>query len=295
MPRRADLGEFLSSRRARLRPADVGLAPGGGLRRVPGLRREELAFLAGISVEYYVRLEQGRTPNVSDAVLGAVADVLRLDEDERAHLHRLARRPAVRPRRPQTQQVRPGMLQLLRAVGDSTPAFVFGRRMDVLAWNRLACALIADFDALPPQHRNLARLLLLDDDVVRLYPDREFVAKETVGHLRLDAGLHPDDPKLAALVGELSLNSEEFRRHWSRHTVKSKSHGYKRFAHPVVGRLTLNYETLHLPDDSEQFLIVYSAVQGSPDEERLHLLNSWHGQDTKGVHISPDRTSVDGV
>ncbi|WP_326794469.1 helix-turn-helix transcriptional regulator [Streptomyces sp. NBC_01808] len=290
MTRRTDLREFLSSRRARLRPEDVGFAPGGGLRRVPGLRREELAFLAGISAEYYVRLEQGRTPNVSADVLDAVADVLRLDADERAHLHRIARHPTTPPRRPRAQHVRPGMLQVLHAMGDSTPAFVFGRRMDILAWNRLACALITDFGALPPQRRNVARLVLLDEDVVRLYPDREFVARDTVGHLRVDAGRNPDDPKLAALVGELSLKSEEFRKHWASHTVKSKSHGYKRIDHPVVGRLTLNFETLHLPDDPEQFLTVYTAPAGSPDAERLRLLSSWQGQ---GNEAAPAARAAD--
>lgn len=283
MARRADLAAFLSSRRARLRPEDVGLAPGSGPRRVPGLRREELAYLAGISVEYYVRLEQGRR-NVSDAVLDAVATALRLTEDERTHLHRLARQPAA-PRQPRTQQVRPGTLHLLQALRDCTPAFVFGRRMDILAWNRLACALITDFDALPVQRRNLARLVLLDENVVRLYPDRDFVAKDTVGHLRMDAGRNPDDPQLAALVGELSLKSEEFRRHWSMHTVKSKSHGYKRFDHPIVGALILNFETLHLPDDPEQYLTIYTAVPGSPDEERLRILNSWYDQTTTGIKI----------
>ncbi|MCT2589340.1 helix-turn-helix transcriptional regulator [Streptomyces sp. N2-109] len=279
MNRRADLGEFLRSRRALLSPEDVGFAPGSGPRRVPGLRREEVAYLAGISVEYYVRLEQGRNPGVSDAVLDAVARVLRLDEDERTHLHRIARHPGHTARRERTrrappQQARPGIRQLLHAVGD-TPAFVFGRRMDILAWNRLAGALITDFDALPPHERNLARLVLLDEDVVRLYPDREFVAKDTVGHLRIDAGRNPDDPELAALVGELSLKSEEFRRHWSIHTVKSKSHGYKRFAHPVVGPMTLRFETLRLPDDPDQFLTVYTAGPGSADEECLRILASW--------------------
>ncbi|NGO73897.1 helix-turn-helix transcriptional regulator [Streptomyces boncukensis] len=275
---RTDVGEFLRSRRARLRPEDVGLAPGGGVRRVPGLRREELAYLAGISVEYYVRLEQGRKPGVSDAVLDSVARVLRLDEDERVHLHRIARHPHRRPRRERPQEVRPGMRQLLHAVGD-TPAFVFGRRMDILAWNRMACALmITELGALPQRERNLARLVLLDEDLVRLYPDREFVAKDTVGHLRVDAGRHPDDAELAALVGELSLKSEEFRKHWSMHTVKRKSYGHKNLAHPVVGPMRLQFETLHLPDDPEQCLTVYTAAPGSKDEESLRLLALWHAE-----------------
>lgn len=295
MKRRTELGEFLRSRRARLRPEEVGLAPGGGIRRVPGLRREELAYLAGISVEYYVRLEQGRNPGVSDAVLDSVARVLGLDEDERSHLHRLARQPAGGPRQDRPQQARPGLRQLLYTIGDA-PAFVFGRRMDILAWNQLACALITDFGALAPHERNLARLVLLDESVLRLYPDREFVVKDTVGHLRLDAGRHPDDPQLAALVGELSLKSEEFRRHWSMHTVKSKSHGYKRFEHPVVGALTLQYETLHLPDDSEQYLTVYTARPGTADAESLRILTSWYGDGTpRDRSFEPGRVRAPGT
>ncbi|PSK97961.1 helix-turn-helix protein [Murinocardiopsis flavida] len=278
--RRTDLGEFLRSRRARLQPEDVGLARGGGQRRVQGLRREELAYLTGISVDYYVRLEQGRSQNVSGAVLDAVARVLRLNEDERAHLRQIARHlPGPLDRAGaeggEAQEVRPGIRRLLDAV-EGTPAFVFGRRMDILAWNPLACALITDFGALPRRRCNLARLVLLDEDVVRLYPDREFVARDTVGHLRIDAGRHPDDPELATLIADLSAGSAEFRRHWSGYTVKSKSHGYKRFDHPAVGPMTLNYETLHVPDDPDQFLTVYTAPADSPAEECLRLLQKRH-------------------
>ncbi|MFB6720845.1 helix-turn-helix transcriptional regulator [Kribbella sp. NPDC056345] len=269
-----DLGEFLQTRRARLRPEEVGLAPGFGARRVPGLRREELAQLAGISVDYYVRLEQGRSSRVSDTVLDAVAGALQLTDDERVHLRRLAKPAKPRQRRAKPQTVRPGLLQLLNAVGD-TPAFIFGRRMEVLAWNSLACALIADFPALPPIRRNLARLILLDEDARSLYPNREHVTGDTVGYLRLDAGRYPDDPELTALIGELSMHSEEFRQHWAAHTVRQKKHGFKQFNHPLVGEFELAYETLMLPDDPDQLLTFYTAEPGSRAESNLKLLANW--------------------
>ncbi|MGI5212349.1 helix-turn-helix transcriptional regulator [Plantactinospora sp. CA-290183] len=272
MPHRIDIGGFLKSCRARIGPAEVGLPAGSGQRRVVGLRREELAQLAGISVDYYVRLEQGRCGSVSEGVLDAVASALRLTEDERDHLHRLARPGQHRPRPPVPQQVRPGLRQLVTAVGAATPAFVLGRRMDILAWNALACALITDFGALAPAARNLARLVLLDDKVSRLYPDRDLVVRNSVGFLRLDLGRHPDDPRLAALIDELCQRSAEFREQWQLHTVRRKRYGVKRFDHPVVGRFELDYESLYHPDDQDQLVIVYSAPPGSPAEAKLRQL-----------------------
>ncbi|MFF3815766.1 helix-turn-helix transcriptional regulator [Streptomyces bluensis] len=270
-----ELGDFLRSRRARIRPEDVGFASGSGVRRVPGLRREELAHLAGVSVDYYVRLEQGRNRSVSDAVLGAVADALRLDEDERAHFFRLAR-----PRKPDPDPdpgpahggavTRSGVRRLLDWI--TAPALAMGRRMDVLAWNRPACALITDFSALPPGERNLCRLHLLNDEIGRRYPDREMIAREAVGHLRLAAGRFPDDPELWRLVEELNERSEEFRRHWRLHTVRTKSHGLKRIDHPEAGPLTLSYEITHFPQDPELSLLVYTAAPGSPEEKALRLM-----------------------
>ncbi|CAL9627545.1 hypothetical protein SUDANB95_05968 [Actinosynnema sp. ALI-1.44] len=265
-----DLGEFLRTRRARVRPDDVGL-PGGGRRRVPGLRREELALLAGVSVDYYMRLEQGRTPSVSDAVLDAVARVLRLDETERAHLRNL-----VRPRTPRKhvpQRIRPGLRRLLDMM-EGTPAFVLGRRTDVLAWNALADALY-NFGELSPDMFNAARHAFLDPDARRFYRDWPTIAADTVAVLRMDAGRHPDDPRLAALVGELSMKDETFRTLWAQHAVLEKTHGSKLFRHPVVGDLDLDYEMLALPGDPDVNLAVYTAKEGSPSAERLRLLASW--------------------
>ncbi|WP_188197742.1 helix-turn-helix transcriptional regulator [Nonomuraea sp. SYSU D8015] len=275
MARRTDLNDFLRTRRARLQPEEVGLSPGLGKRRVPGLRREELAHLAGISVDYYIRLEQGRCDSVSQAVLDAVATALRLTDDERVHLHQLAKPAHTRAGAARPQKVRPGLRQLLHALPTS-PAFVFGRRMDILAWNPLACALISDFAALPTRKRNLARLILLDENVKHLYPNREQVVSDTVGHLRIDAGRYPDDPELAALIGELLMHSEEFRRHWAMHTVQRKTHGVKEFRHQLFGDFTLTYETLHLPDDPDQLLTIYTAEPGSRADDNLRILATWH-------------------
>ncbi|MBB4968248.1 helix-turn-helix transcriptional regulator [Saccharothrix violaceirubra] len=265
-----DLGEFLRSRRARVRPDDVGL-PGGGRRRVPGLRREELALLAGVSVDYYMRLEQGRTPAVSDAVLDAVSRVLRLDETERAHLRNLVR-PA-RSRRSAPRRVRTGVLRLLESMAD-VPAFVLGRRTEVLAWNSLAGALYG-FDDAAPEMRDSARHTFLDPDARSFYREWDTVAADQVAFLRLDAGRHPDDPLLAALVGELSVKDATFRELWARHAVLEKTHGTKLLRHPVVGDLDLDYETFRLPGEPDLALCVYTAPVGSPTQERLRLLASW--------------------
>ena len=274
MDRHASLGEFLRSRRARLRPEEVGLQPLPTRRRVPGLRREELAQLAGVSVDYYVRLEQGRGSHVSDAVLDAVANALRLADDERAHLRDLARprRAARRPAPP--QRVRPQLRQLLTAMAD-VPAFVVGRRTDVLAWNPLGAALIADFPALSPRERNFARLVLLDEQIGALFRDRRRKARDIVAFLRLDAGRHPHDPLLAELVGELSLRSELFRQLWAEHPVADKSHASYEVDHPIAGRLVLAQEALRAPDDPDQTLVTYTAEAGSPSEASLRLLASW--------------------
>lgn len=270
---RSELGAFLRSRRARLRPEDVGL-PSYGRRRVPGLRREELAQLAGVSVDYYVRLEQGRVQHPSDGVLDAIADALRLDDDERSHLHDLVgtRRPLRRAPRPQ-RRVRPELRALLDAM-TNVPAFVLGHRMDVLAWNELASALVADFAAIDAERRNMAWLAFLDEDSRHLYPDWDQVARDTVGFLRLAAGRHPEDTALAALIGELSVKSDDFRRWWASHHVRAKTHGTKRMVHPLVGELTLHYETLAVSGDPDQSLVTYTAKPGSASERALTLLAS---------------------
>ncbi|AZQ74712.1 MULTISPECIES: helix-turn-helix domain-containing protein [Streptomyces] len=274
MDQRTELSEFLRSRRARLRPEDVGLTPYGGRRRVPGLRREELAQLAGVSVAYYTRLEQGHGQNVSASVLEAIAGALRLSETERDHLGRLVRPVPSRSRAARPQRVRPTLQQLLDTM-EGVPAYVLGRRTDVIAWNRLACALLGDFPAVPPQRRNMIRQLFLDPAARELYVEWEAKAADLVACLRLEAGRHPDDPQLAALVGELSVKSEEFRRLWAAHNVRDKGHGVKRLLHPLVGELTVACETFVLPADPDQVLVTYHAEPGSPSAESLRLLASW--------------------
>ncbi|RKN39443.1 helix-turn-helix transcriptional regulator [Streptomyces hoynatensis] len=280
LDRRAELGEFLRSRRARLRPEELGLADYGGRRRVPGLRREELARLAGVSVDHYVRLEQGRTLHFSEAVLDAVARALRLDAVEREHLYRLARpwpqgRPEPgRPEGEEPQRVRPGLRRLLDSAAD-VPAYVVGRNTDVLAWNRLAAALITDFGALPPRQRNLARLVFLDEGTRSLYADWWDKARDVAAYLRLDAGRHPGDPQTARLLEELDAASPEFRAAWAEHRLKDKTHGRYRYRHPVVGELDLGFETLRLPDDPDQALVAHTVEEGSPSETALRLLSTW--------------------
>ncbi|MFE2095440.1 MULTISPECIES: helix-turn-helix transcriptional regulator [unclassified Streptomyces] len=267
-----DLGDFLRSRRARIQPEEVGL-PVHGRRRVPGLRREEVAQLAGVSVDYYIRLEQGRGPSVSDAVLDAIARVLRLDETEHTYLRTVARPRGRRERRPAAPRVRPGVQLLLDSM-ERTPAFVLGRRMDVLAWNALGDA-VGGFSRMAPDERNMPRQVFLDPAARDLYPEWAAVAAQTVANLRIGASSYADDAALCALVGELSLKSEDFRRLWADHEVKECAYGVKRVRHPVAGLLTLPYETLTVPADPEQTIVVYTPEPGSETAERLALLGSW--------------------
>ncbi|MEU4800626.1 helix-turn-helix transcriptional regulator [Streptomyces sp. NPDC023327] len=269
---RTELATFLRSRRARLRPEDVGVRPFGGRRRVPGLRREELAQLAGVSVDYYVRLEQGRSQNVSDSVLDAVARVLRLDAAERAHLGHLTR--ALRDAPAQNlapQPVRAGIQVLLGAL-DEVPAYVLGRRLDILASNRLARLLFGDFDALPAERRNVAWLHFLDPDARERYPDWEQTARDTVAALRMDLGRYPCDDRLCGLLGELSVRSDDFNRLWAEHHVRENSHGPQRIRHPATGELPLLRETLRLPDEPDQTLVTYVAEPGSQAHTALSAL-----------------------
>ncbi|MGY0460331.1 helix-turn-helix transcriptional regulator [Kitasatospora sp. cg17-2] len=283
------LAEFLRTRRSRLRPEDVDLPDFGGRRRVAGLRREELAQLAGVSVDYYTRLEQGRVGNPSDAVLDAVARALRLDPEEAGHLHRLAR---TRPTRAggsggtggtgrgqargsaAPQKVRPSMARLLDAMPD-VPAVVMGRRMDILAWNSAAAALLGDYATLAPAERNIARITFLDPASRTLFDDWVGCARENVAFLHLEAGRRPDDPRLAELIGELSVRSQEFRQWWAEHPVRDKTSGHKVFRHPLVGRMELVYDTLRSADDPDQALVTYTADPGSPSEDALRMLISW--------------------
>lgn len=270
------LGEFLAARRARVRPDDVGL-PELGRRRVPGLRREELAQLAGVSVDYYVRIEQGRATHPSAEVLDALARALRLTELERRHLHDLAapdraaapRGPAAQ--RPRPERLRPQLQWLLDGLVE-VPALVVSHRLDVLGWNRMASMLLGGLERLSDRERNLARHTFLTADARDVYVNWETVAHDTVGVLRRTAALHPDDDELAALIGELSVKSAEFAQWWASADVHEKTHGGKRYAHPIVGELTLRYETLALPGDGGLQMLTYAAQPGTPSATALKLL-----------------------
>ncbi|GAA0529715.1 transcriptional regulator [Saccharopolyspora subtropica] len=270
------LGEFLRARRARLRPEDVGLLTPPGQRRVPGLRREELAQLAGVSVSYYTRLEQGQSTNASDGVLDALATALRLDDYERAHLHELAtQRP--RPRkRPPVERVKDATRELLHALGD-VPALVVGRRTDVLAWTPMGHALLAGHldpaaPEQPDQRPNLVRMLFLDPHCRELYVDWDRKARGLVASLRGVAGRHPEDALLASLVGELSMKCPEFVALWGDHRVKPCVGDTFRLRHPLVGELTITQQSLQLAHSPEQSLVVVTAEPGSASADTLDLL-----------------------
>jgi transcriptional regulator with XRE-family HTH domain len=262
----ADLGAYLKSRRGRLRPVDVGLPNGYGRRRVPGLRREEVAQLAAISVDYYVRLEQGRDLSPSESVIDAVARALLLNETERAHLYHLAR-PVRRPTpAPTGRNIRPGVRLLLDAL--DRPAFVIGRRLDILATNAAARAMLADFDALPERDRNHARWIFQDPATRALYQDWEIVARENVAILRRDAGRYPDDEELRELIDELTASSPEFASMWDDQDVHARSFGTKRYRHPIAGPMIVHYEAMAL-DDPDQVLYVYSVEPGTPSADAM--------------------------
>lgn len=276
-----ELGKFLRARRARLNPADVGIMPTVNARRVPGLRREEVARLAGVSADYYTRLEQGRHPNVSDSVLTAIAGALRLDEIERRYLLDTARSKE-RPAAKFNQPVRPEVHRMLEVLGGTTPALVLNHRQDVLASNHLARVLIKDFNRTPARDRNLARYVLLDPAAQKLYLDWEDVAGVMIANLRLAAAGYADDPKLKELVGELSIRSPRLHAMWADFEVDQCAHGLQRFQHSLVGELSLYHETLVMPADSDQTICLYTAVPGSKSAEALNLLASWTAIETTG-------------
>ena len=269
--------DFLRTRRARLTPEKANLIAGGN-RRVPGLRREEVALLAGVSADYYAQLERGDLAGVSDEVLGALARALQLDDAETSHLFDLARaaHPApVRRRRPAANQVRPSLQRFLDAVADA-PAWVRDEHMDFIAANRLGRALNAPLFANPRRPVNNARFMFLDEEASRrFYPDWDKGADDIVATLRSYAGQHPHDKKLTDLIGELATRSPAFRTRWAAHNVRYHRTGLKRICHPVVGDLELTYEGLDLPADPGWHLFTFTAAPGSPSEERLRLLASW--------------------
>ncbi|MGV9891227.1 helix-turn-helix transcriptional regulator [Streptomyces sp. NPDC003395] len=271
-----DLAGFLRTRRARIDPAAVGI-PTDSRRRVQGLRREEVAHLSGVSVDYYVRLEQGRATQPSEQVLDALARVLGLDETERGHLHRLARQPRRRAKAP-AARVRPELLRVLDLVSGA-PAVIMNHRLDVLAGNRLAHLLYGR----PIPGLNTARHLFLEEAERGFYADWETCTLDVVGHLRLAAGKYPDDPQLASLIGELAMGSERFRRLWARADVRARSHGRKAYRHPLVGLLELHQENFALPDASGMEMLVLSPAPGSPTEDGLRLLAGL-GADSDEAH-----------
>ncbi|MFD3598504.1 helix-turn-helix transcriptional regulator [Streptomyces sp. NPDC058656] len=284
-----ELGGFLRARRAALDPHSIGLPDDGRLRRVPGLRREELAQLAHVSVDYVVRLEQGRTRRVSRPVLDALADALQLAPDERSYLFTLADvSPGARPRPSGRPEVAPRLRSLLEGMHD-VPAMVLHRRMDVLAWNRGAVALLTDFGTLPPAERNLIRLTFLDHAFRSLYADWPRAARECVAVLRMEAGRRPDDLALTALVGQLSDNPAYYRTWWPAHPVRGPRQLTKTYHHPVAGTVTLDVQQFSVDTHPDQLLVAYTATD-STSQEALRFLLQWTPTDPPSV--PPRRTTT---
>ncbi|WP_210604062.1 helix-turn-helix transcriptional regulator [Brevibacterium oceani] len=281
------LSEFLTARRAAIRPEDAGINDAGP-RHVPGLRREEVAVLSGVSVDWYVRLEQGRQVTPSESVLAAVARTLRLDAAEREYLFNLARPTSGTTTADGNAVVRPGIRRMIDGL-QNQPAFLLGPRMEVCAGNELAWALLADFPAREPDDRNLLRWIFTEPGVRDLYLDWANVASELVGVLQLEASARPRDPAIAALVGELATASPEFAAWWARPNPQGRTSGTKRFAHPVAGRLTIDWEAFTVPDDSTQTLFVYSAADDS-SAEALRLLATWRATERAETADSADMT-----
>ncbi|MFI6579388.1 helix-turn-helix transcriptional regulator [Nocardiopsis sp. NPDC050513] len=277
-----EISQFLKTRRSALSPREVGLPEGVNRRRVRGLRREEVALLAGVSVDYYTRIEQGRGNGVSASVLDAVADALLLTGDERAYLHNLAGRTPHRtggadgacvPPAVPRQAVRPELRQLIGAM-DRVPAVVLGRGLDVLAWNRLLARLWPGLDDLPDEELNLARSVFRDDWTSALHDDLASIRRDVVAKLRADTGRDPEEPRLCAVVMDLRRENAHFEELWQAREVRERPHGTHRLRHPWVGELTLDFEKTVLPADDGQVLMTYSAAPGSVSEERLALLAS---------------------
>ncbi|AMB58874.1 helix-turn-helix transcriptional regulator [Microterricola viridarii] len=273
---RSDIREFLSSRRARISPEQAGLPAYGGNRRVPGLRREEVAMLSGVSVDYYVRLERGNLAGASESVLDALASTLQLDEAEREYLFDLARAsgPSRRAARKPASAVRPAVQQVLEAMADA-PAWVRNGRHDILAANRMGRALYSPVFQDTRRPVNTTRFIYLNPAARAFWRDYDQVAKDAASMLRLEAGRNPHDAELIRLVGELSTQSELFRERWASRDVVFHRSGLKRLHHPIVGNLDLNYESMELPSEPGLVMNVYTAPAGSPTADALRLLASW--------------------
>lgn len=289
MDNKDGIREFLASRRAKITPEQAGLPIYGTNRRVKGLRREEVALLAGISVEYYTRLERGNTHGVSEDVLEGIVRALQLDEAERAHLFDLVRGATTTSaprRRPAQERVRHSVRQILDSI--TAPAYVRNERLDILAANRIGEAVYSPVFDFPARPVNVARFLFLSPAAPEFFADWDTIAHDAVAILRASAGRDPYDKRLTDLIGELSTRSDEFRVRWAAHNVKFHRTGTKRFHHPVVGDLTLTFEALELAADPGQRLNVYTAEPGSPSDDALRLLASWittpTNADTKRDH-----------
>jgi transcriptional regulator with XRE-family HTH domain len=286
---RGQIREFLSTRRARISPEQAGLPVyRGDRRRVSGLRRDEVAVLAGISSEYYIRLERGNATGVSDSVIDGIAHALQLDEAERAHLLALIRTAATtRPprRRPAPQRVRPTVQRVLDSMS-GTPAFVLNGRLDILTANDLGFALFSPVYADPVRPPNTARFIFLDPHAGGFFRDWDKIANDTVALLRAEAGRDPYDRQLSDLIGELSTRSEEFRARWAAHHVRIHTSGVKLIHHPVVGDLELAFESFPLAADPSQSLLTYTAEPASPSQDALSLLASWAASTTHDSHAT---------
>jgi transcriptional regulator with XRE-family HTH domain len=265
------LGAFLRARRSELSPSDVDLPEGGRQRRVAGLRREEVAQLAAISTDYYTRLEQGRI-GPSGPVLASLARVLQLDDDQRTYMYELAGTPA-KSRRRAPQKVKPYLQRLLDRI--DAPAIVMTPTHDILAWNPLAAALMVDFAEIPERERNFMRLLFTDPRMRSLYPEWEELARSVVSYIRMEAARKPDDPRLAELVGDLSIRDAQFRQWWAGTHVAVKRRGSRTYDHPVVGQVTLEWDALTSDAEPDQQLIVFTPEPGSRSEAALHELKDW--------------------
>jgi transcriptional regulator with XRE-family HTH domain len=280
----AELGRFLRARRTQTSPQQAGLTVGPGLRRTPGLRREELATLAGISIDYYVRLERGKETRPSPSVLDALARALHLDDQEHQHLRDLAARAAryaPEPPPAPSRTVRPQLKLLLESLRPN-PAYVISRSMDMLAWNPGGLALYAGLEDWPAKHRNLARYLFLHPAARTLFPDWDRQITACVARLRAVAGTAPDAPDLTNLVGELLLKSPDFARLWERYEVTGRKPAQKTFHHPRVGTLTVTSQSMHLEGTPGQRIGVYTAEPGTPDHDALLLLDMTAAQPTPG-------------
>ncbi|GCE09589.1 helix-turn-helix transcriptional regulator [Dictyobacter aurantiacus] len=276
---RTELASFLRTRRSQLSPADVGL-PRTARRKTAGLRREEVAQLAGVGVTWYTWLEQGRDINVSTQVLDSLAQTFRLTTAEKIHLYLLAGQPSPAHPVPPSEYVSPFLHRFLEEIGRNNPAYITGRRWDVLAWNRAACQVLADFDTMPVEERNIVRLLFTNEEYRRRSRDWEAVARRVLAQLRVSSGLYRNDPQLRALIADLQQRSSEFARWWPRHDVQERREGRKEFFHPHVGSLVFDHDTFQIEDAPGLKMVVYLPA----DEETARKLTQLAMSESSFTH-----------